>query len=217
MSGPGEARAEAAVAAVTPGAQGEASPAPPTTPRGAPRQARRGNLAADARRLRELKSKPFPWYVIESLLFENGYQAVVLHRVAHACKRRHIPVLGPLFARLSLFLTGVDIAPAAEIGPGLLISHGVGIVIGGYARIGAGATILHAVTIGGPYPSRRREMPTVGDDVFIGAGAMIIGDIHVGDRCFIGAAAMVNEDIPDDSVVVAETSIEIKPRRVPEA
>ena len=199
MSGPGEARADAPVAAATVGAQ---------TRRG-------GNLAADARRLRELKSKPFPWYVIESLLFENGYQAVVLHRVAHACKRRHVPVLGPLFARLSLFLTGVDIAPAADIGPGLLISHGVGIVIGGYARIGAGATILHGVTIGGPYPSRRREMPTVGDDVFIGAGAMVIGDIHVGDRVFIGAAAMVNEDVPDDSVVVAETSIEIKPRRVP--
>ena len=165
--------------------------------------------------MRELKSKPFPWYVIESLLFENGYQAVVLHRAAHACKRRHIPVLGPLFARLSLFLTGVDIAPAAEIGPGLLISHGVGIVIGGYARIGAGATILHGVTIGGPYPSRRREMPTLGDDVFLGAGAMVIGDIHIGDRVFIGASAMVTEDMPDDSVVVAETSIEIKPRRVP--
>jgi serine O-acetyltransferase len=180
-------------------------------------QKRRGNMAADARRLRELKSKPFPWYVIESLLFENGYQAVVLHRMAHACKRRHIPVLGPFFARLSLFLTGADIAPAAEIGPGLLISHGVGIVIGGYARIGAGATILHAVTIGGPYPSRRREMPTLGDEVFLGAGATVIGDIQIGDRVFIGAGAMVTEDVPDDSVVVSQATIEIKPRRVPEA
>ena len=60
-------------------------------------------------------------------------------------------------------------------------------------------------------------MPTLGDDVFLGAGAMVIGDIHIGDRVFIGAAAMVTEDVPDDSVVVAETSIEIKPRRVPEA
>ena len=188
-----------------------------TAPSSAVEQKRRGNLVADARRLRELKSKPFPWYVIESLLFENGYQAVVLHRMAHACKRRHIPVLGPLFARLSLFLTGVDIAPAAQIGPGLLISHGVGIVIGGYARIGSGATILHAVTIGGPYPSRRREMPTLGDEVFLGAGAMVIGDIQIGDRVFIGAGAMVTEDVPEDSVVVSEATVEIKPRRVPEA
>ena len=200
MTGP-QVRAEAAEAVRT--AAGE--------------QKRRSNLVADARRLRELKSKPFPWYVIESLLFENGYQAVVLHRMAHACKRRHIPVLGPFFARLSLFLTGVDIAPAAQIGPGLLISHGVGIVIGGYARIGAGVTLLHAVTIGGPYPSRRREMPTLGDEVFLGAGAMVIGDIQIGDRVFIGAGAMVTEDVPDDSVVVSEATIEIKPRRVPEA
>ena len=72
MSGPGEARADAPVATAT-----------------AADQARRsGNLVADARRLRELKSKRFPWYVIESLLFENGYQAVVLHRMAHACKRQ---------------------------------------------------------------------------------------------------------------------------------
>jgi serine O-acetyltransferase len=176
-----------------------------------------GNLVADARRLRELKSKPFPWYVVESLLFENGYQAVVLHRMAHACKRLHLPVLGPLFARLSLFLTGVDIAPAAQIGPGLLISHGVGIVIGGYARIGSGATLLHGVTIGGPYPSRRREMPAVGDDVFLAAGATVIGDITIGSRVFVGAGAMVTEDVPDDSVVVAKFAVEIRPRREPEA
>ncbi|HVR29244.1 MAG TPA: serine O-acetyltransferase [Thermoanaerobaculia bacterium] len=172
----------------------------------------RSNLAADARRLRELKSKRFPWYVVESLLFENGYQAVVLHRLAHACRRRGIPVLGPLFARLSLFLTGVDIAPGAEIGPGLLISHGVGIVIGGYARIGAGATLLHQVTIGGPYPSRRREMPTIGDQVFLAAGAKVIGAVRVGDRVFVGAGAIVTQDVPDDSVVVAAGGVEIRPR-----
>jgi serine O-acetyltransferase len=189
-----------------------AATAAPATPR---RQ--RGNLAADTRRLRELKSKRFPWYVVESLLFENGYQAVVLHRIAHAFKRRRIPVLGPLFARLSLFLTGVDIAPGAEIGPGLLISHGVGIVIGGYARIGSGATLLHGVTIGGPYPSRRREMPTLGDDVFLAAGAKVIGQVRVGDRVFVGAGALVAEDVPDDSVVVSRSGIEIRPRRVPEA
>ena len=60
-------------------------------------------------------------------------------------------------------------------------------------------------------------MPTLGDEVFLGAGAMVIGDIHIGDRVFIGAGAMVTEDVPDDSVVVSEATVEIKPRRVPEA
>jgi len=169
-------------------------------------------LASDTRRLRELKTKRFPWYVLESLLFENGYQAVVLHRMASACKRRRIPLLGPLFARLSLWLTGVDIAPAAAIGPGLLISHGTGIVIGAWARIGAGATIMHQVTIGGPSPSRRRQMPTIGDAVFIGAGAKILGDVRIGDRVFIGVDAVIAQDVPDDSLVVSRAGIEVRPR-----
>ena len=94
------------------------------------------NLRADTRRLREIKSKPAPWYVLESLLFENGYQAVLLHRLAHWFKAHRIPVLGPAIARYNLFLTGVDIAPAARIGPGLRIAHGTGIVVGNAVEIG---------------------------------------------------------------------------------
>ena len=82
------------------------------------------NLGEDTRRLRSIKKKRFPWYVLESLLFENGYQAVVLYRIASFFKRNGIPLLGPLFARLSLFLTGVDIAPGAEIGPGFAVGLG---------------------------------------------------------------------------------------------
>ena len=87
------------------------------------------NLRADTRRLREIKTKPFPWYVLESLLFETGYQAVVLHRLAHWFRSRGIPVFGPALARYNQFLTGVDIAPQAVIGPGLRIAHGTGIVV----------------------------------------------------------------------------------------
>jgi SAM-dependent methyltransferase len=71
------------------------------------------NLRQDTRRLREVKPRPFPWYVLESLLFETGYQAVVLHRLAHWFKRHRIPFFGPLVARWNQFTTGVDIAPAA--------------------------------------------------------------------------------------------------------
>jgi serine O-acetyltransferase len=171
------------------------------------------NLCADTRRQREIKTKGAPWYVIESLLFDNGYQAVVLYRIASWFKQRRIPVLGPFFARLNHFLTGCDIAPAARIGPGLLITHGTGLVIGGFAKVGSGATILHAVTIGSPHPDRVEKMPTIGDGVFLGAGAMVIGEITVGDGCFIGAGAIVTRDIPPGSRVLAKTELEITPRR----
>ncbi len=167
------------------------------------------NLRQDTQRLRSFKHKPFPWYVLESLLFENGYQAVVLYRLAHWFKARRIPVLGPLFARLSLLLTGVDIAPGAVIGPGLIISHGVGVVIGDRVRIGSGAVLLHQVTIGAPSGRRRDEMPHLGDDVYVGAGSRLIGDIEIGDKVFIGVNAVVTQDIPAGSKVVSTAEIRI--------
>ena len=170
-------------------------------------------LRHDTRRLREIKRKPFPWYVLESLLFETGYQAVVLHRLAHWFKRLGVPVLGPAVARFNQFLTGVEIGPAAEIGPGLMIVHGEGIVVGGYARLGRNATLLHQVTIGSPSPDHRERMPSIGDDVFIGAGAKVIGAITIGDGSFIGVNAVVAQDVPPNSRVVVRGGIEVTPRR----
>ncbi len=167
------------------------------------------NLKRDTQRLREIKKKSFPFYVLESLLFENGYQAVVLYRLASWFKHRGVPVLGPFFARLSLFLTGVDIAPGAVIGPGLRISHGTGIVIGDGARIGRDAVLLHQVTLGAPSDRRLGQMPKVGDRVFIGAGAKLIGGITVGDDVFIGVDAVVTRNIPDRSKVVVKSGIAV--------
>ena len=167
------------------------------------------NLRADTRLLKEIKTKPFPWYVLESLLFENGYQAIVLHRVAHFFRRRNVPVLGPFFARLSLFLTGVDIAPAAVIGPGLTIRHGVGLVIGHRVRIGSGAVLLHQVTLGAPSGRRIEDMPTLGDNVFVGAGSRLIGKITIGDDVFIGVNCVVTRDIPGGSKVTHAAPLQI--------
>lgn len=170
------------------------------------------HLQADTRRMKILKFKPFPWYVLESLLFDNGYQAVVLYRLAHWFKRHRVPVLGPFFHRLGIFLTGVDISPSAEIGPGLLISHGVGLVVGGHARIGANALLLHGVTLGSPSRGRVEEMPVVGDNAFIGAGAKLIGKIDIGDDVVIGPNAVVMVDIPAGSKVMPAGGIEVTPR-----
>jgi len=171
------------------------------------------HLVADTRRLREIKTKPFPWYVLESLLFDVGYQAVVLHRWAHWFKRHRIPVLGPALARLNQFLTGVDIAPGAVLGPGLRISHGTGIVIGNATRIGANALLMQGVTLGAPTTARLSEMPTIGDDVVLGAYCAVIGAVAVGDRVFIAAHALVTQDLPADTKVRPATGIEIRPRQ----
>jgi serine O-acetyltransferase len=169
------------------------------------------NLRLDTRRLREIKSKPFPWFVLESLLFENGYQAVVFHRVAHWFKVRRVPVIGPLVARCSLLLTGVDIAPGAVIGPGLRISHGMGIVIGDRARIGGGALLMHDVTLGAPSQGRIGEMPVLGERVTVGAGARIIGRVTIGDDVLIPVNAVVTRDVPAGARVVWKGELAIEP------
>ena len=157
--------------------------------------------------LKAIKKKGGPWYLLEGLLFENGYQAVVLYRVASWFKRHGIPFFGPFFARLSLFLTGVDIAPGAEIGPGLLVSHGVGLVIGDRVRLGENAVLLHQVTIGAPDRGRVEEMPVVGDNLYVGAGARLIGAITVGDNVIIGANAVITEDVPSDTRIVVRQEL----------
>ena len=170
------------------------------------------NLRADTRRLRDIKSKPAPWYVLESLLFENGYQAVVLHRLAHWFKSHRIPVFGPAIARWSHFLTGVDIAPAAKIGPGLRIAHGTGIVVGNAVEIGADCLLMHGVTLGAPTLSRIGDMPKLGDRVTVGAQASVIGPVTIGDDTFIGAHALVTRDVPAGSLVVVSQELEIRSR-----
>ncbi len=167
------------------------------------------NLRRDSQRLREVKKKSFPFYVLESLLFENGYQAVVLYRLASWFKHRGIPVLGPLFARLGLFLTGVDIAPGAVIGPGLRISHGTGLVIGDGVHIGRDAILLHQVTMGAASDRSLHRMPTVGNRVFVGAGAKLLGGITVGDDVFIGVNSIVTRNIADGSKVTTTAGIDV--------
>ena len=179
---------------------------PPTKPVGPPDMF--DSLRADTRRLRESRSAPFPWYVLESLLVDNGYQAVVLYRIASWLRRRRVPLLGHLTARFCIFLTGVDISPNARFGPGLMISHGVGIVVGGSARAGSKTTLLHQVTLGGT--RKREEMPDLGDNVFVSCGAQLLGGITVGDNVLVGANAVVTQDVPANSKVLASPRLTIK-------
>lgn len=165
------------------------------------------HIRQDTRRFGAIKKRGAPWYVIEGLLFDNGYQAVVLYRIASWFKRNRIPFFGPFFARLSLFLTGADVAPGASIGPGLMITHGVGLVVGDHVRVGESGVLLHQVTIGAPDNSRSDEMPTLGDNVFIAAGARLIGAIEIGDNVIVGANAVVTKDVPSDTRVIVQQEL----------
>lgn len=171
------------------------------------------NVREDLAHLAEIKGLPRWRALIEGLLFENGFQAVLLHRIAHWFRSRGVPFLGPFFARLALFLTGVDIAPRARLGPGLYVSHGVGLVIGGGVVAGRRCFFLGNVNVGAPSQARLDEMPHLGDEVFVGAGARILGGVRIGDRAFVGANAVVAGDVPDDcKALLVRDALEVTSR-----
>ena len=105
-------------------------------------------------------------------------------------------------AHVGRFLTGIEIHPAAVLGPGLFIDHGMGIVIGETAEVGENVSILQGVTLGGTSLKREKRHPTLGDNVMVGAGAKIIGAFTIGAGSRIGAGSVVVREVPENSVVV---------------
>ncbi len=149
--------------------------------------------------------------IFEVLMYQ-GLHAVLLHRVAHALYRAHIPVLPRLISQIGRIITGgIEIHPGAKIGKRFFIDHGSGVVIGETAEIGNNVMLYHQVTLGATGwwknmgPNRRvKRHPTIEDNVTIGCGAFILGPVTIGKNSKIGAMALVLEDVPPDSVVVAK-------------
>ena len=139
---------------------------------------------------------------LEILLTYGGVQALLAHRVAHAMHEAGLPFMPHAVANASRVLTGVEIHPAAQIGEALFIDHGAGVVIGETSEIGDNVTIYQAVTLGGTGFARGKRHPTVADDVVIGAGAKLLGPIHVGEAAKVGANSVVIHDVPARSTVV---------------
>lgn len=131
-----------------------------------------------------------------------GVHAVLAHRLAHALYRSGVPFAPRLIATLARSLTGIEIHPAAEVGPGLFIDHGMGVVIGETASVGADVTIYQGVTLGGTGFATGKRHPTVEDNVTIGSGAKLLGPILVGRGSKIGANTVVIHDVPPYSTVV---------------
>ncbi len=138
----------------------------------------------------------------EVLLCYPGVHALWTHRLAHWLWRHRLPLLGRLLSHLSRFFTGIEIHPAARIGAGLFIDHGMGVVIGETTQIGENVTIYQGVTLGGTSLEKKKRHPTVEDNVVIGAGACVLGPITIGKNSRIGSGSVVVRDVPPNSVVV---------------
>jgi serine O-acetyltransferase len=157
-------------------------------------------LRSDIRAVLERDPAARSW--LEVLLCYPGVHALALHRVAHALWRGGLTTTARWVSHLARFLTGIEIHPAARLGSGLFIDHGMGVVIGETAEVGENVTILQGVTLGGTSLKREKRHPTLGNSVVVGAGAKIIGAIRIGDGSRIGAGSVVVRDVPPNCVVV---------------
>ena len=139
---------------------------------------------------------------LESLLY-SGLHALFIHRVAHRFYRWGLRFIARFISQTGKFLSGIEIHPGAEIGRGLFIDHGMGVVIGETTIIGADCVLFHNVTLGGTGKHKRKRHPTLGNNVFVGTGAIILGPVTVGNNVSIGANTFIYMcDIPDDATVV---------------
>lgn len=140
--------------------------------------------------------------VWDILIAYPGWKALASHRISSRLWKMRLRLPAKFISACARFFTGIEIHPAAQIGHGLFIDHGMGVVIGETAEIGDNVTIYHGVTLGGRSLEKTKRHPTVGDNVVIGAGAAILGPVLIGDRARIGAGSVVVKDVPPNSVVV---------------
>jgi serine O-acetyltransferase len=149
-----------------------------------------------------LERDPAARSALEVVLCSPGVHAIWIHRLAHWFWGAGWLLTGRWVSHVGRFLTGIEIHPAAVLGPGLFIDHGMGIVIGETAEIGENVSILQGVTLGGTSAKREKRHPTIGDNVMIGAGAAVIGGFKIGAGSRIGAGSVVVREVPENCVVV---------------
>ena len=139
---------------------------------------------------------------LEVIFCYPGFQALLMHRVAHWLNTFGLPFVPRFISHLARFFTGVEIHPGATIGRGVFIDHGMGVVIGETAIVGDYTLIYQGVTLGGTGKQGGKRHPTIGENVVIGTGAKILGNIQIGDNVRVGAGSVVLRDVPSDCTVV---------------
>ena len=139
---------------------------------------------------------------LEVILCYPGVHALWLHRISHYLRKRGWNLLARLISHANRFLTGIEIHPAAEIGRGVFIDHGMGVVIGETAVIGEGCLIYKGGVLGGTTTEKTKRHPTLGKKIIVGSNACILGNITIGDYVRIGSGSVVVKDVPPHATVV---------------
>lgn len=163
-----------------------------------------------------MKNDPAARSRLEAFLTYSGFHAVTLYRFAHFLHLHNYRLCARFISQFARFLTGVEIHPAAEIGEGVFIDHGTGVVIGETTVIGNNCTLYQGVTLGGTGKDKGKRHPTLEDGVMVAAGAKILGPFKVGKHAKIGAGSVVLKEVPPNSTVVGVPGrvVRIKGERV---
>jgi serine O-acetyltransferase len=140
--------------------------------------------------------------VLEILLCYPGFHAVVLHRLAHSLHGHGFRLIARIISQMGRSFTGIEIHPGATIGHRFFIDHGMGVVIGETTEIGDDVLLYQNVTLGGTGNERGKRHPTIGNNVVIGTGAKVLGNIRIGNHVRVGAGSVVIRSVPDNSTVV---------------
>lgn len=158
------------------------------------------NLRDDLSRV--IENDPAARSKIEVFLLYPTIHALIAYRISHFLYTKKLFFLARLISQIARFITGIEIHPGAKIGKGLVIDHGMGVVIGETAEIGDNVLLYHGVTLGGTGKDKGKRHPTVGDNVIIGSGAKVLGAIFIGSNAKIGANSVVLKDVPEGATAV---------------
>lgn len=149
-----------------------------------------------------LERDPAATDALTVILTYPGLHVLFYYRIAHALYNSSVPLLPRIISQTARWLTGIEIHAGAKIGKGLFIDHGMGVVIGETSVIGDNVTLFQGVTLGGTGKEKGKRHPTLGNNVVVGTGAKVLGNIHIGDNVTVGANAVVVRDVPANSTVV---------------
>lgn len=148
-----------------------------------------------------LKNDPSIHSIIEVFLYPS-FKVKLYYKISHFLYKRKRFLIARIISEKAKRKTGIEIHPGATIGKNLFIDHGMGVVIGETCIIGDNVTLFHGVTLGGTGKEKGKRHPTIGNNVFIGSGAKILGNIAIGNNVKIGANSVILESIPDNVTVV---------------
>ena len=140
--------------------------------------------------------------ILEVILCYPGLHALILHRIAHKLNYWKIPLIPRIISNISRFFTGIEIHPQARIGRRFFIDHGMGVVIGATTIIGDDVLLYQGVTLGGTGNEHGKRHPTLGNNIVVGSGAKVLGNIEIGSNSRIGAGSVVVDSVPENSTVV---------------